>query len=157
MVASYSLHLNGQMKLCAHDIPFKKTHKWVDILDKLMYNYNHSYHRSIKMTPFEASKKKNIEEVDNNLFGDLNFKVKPSRFKIGDKVRINKYKSVFSKGYLPNYTNEVFVISEILHSDKIPSEERKIKEPLITYKIKDLKGEDILGIFYDQELVLYNK
>lgn len=131
----------------------KQTYKWIDILDDLMYNYNNSYHSSIKMTPVEASKKENLQQVDDNLFSNKKVIVKKPKFKIGDLVRINKYKSIFAKGYLPNYTKEVFVIDEIIKSNK----NKKIVEPVITYKIKALNGEEILGIFYEKELVLFKK
>ena len=58
------------------------------------------------------------------------------KFKIGDKVRICKYKGkVFDKSYTPNWTEEVFIIEEI--QDINP----------ITYKIKDLNNEEIQGSF----------
>ena len=59
------------------------------------------------------------------------------KFKIGDKVRISKYKrKVFDKGYTPNWTEEIFLI------DKIQSKNS------ITYRLKDLK---IQGSFYEPE------
>ena len=63
-------------------------------------------------------------------------------FKVGDKVRISAYKGIFTKGYKANWTNEIFVIDKVLDTKPI------------TYKIKDLKGEDITGCFYSQELQL---
>ena len=132
-----------------------KTNKWIDILDSLIDNYNSSYHRSIKMSPLLASNKENSSQVENNLYGNIkNIEMKKPRYKVGDKVRINKYKSVFAKGYLPNYTSEIFVISEVVKSVSDKIGEYKIKDPVITYRIKDLSGEDILGIFYEEELVL---
>ena len=65
------------------------------------------------------------------------------KFKIGDKVRINKTKRAFDKGYLPNWTREIF---EITHVNKTFSP--------ITYKIKDLQDEQILGTYYEHELQL---
>lgn len=129
----------------------KQTYKWTDVLNDLMYNYNHSYHRSIKMTPFEASKNINIKQVDDNLFkNETKSKVLKPRFKIGDKVRINKYKSIFAKGYMPNYTTEIFKIDKVLLNKK----DKKYPQDKITYKIKALDDEEILGIFYEEELVL---
>ena len=64
------------------------------------------------------------------------------KFKVGDKVRISKYKrNVFDKGYIPNWTEEVFTINKIQYTNPI------------TYKIKDLRGEDIQGSFYEPELL----
>ena len=66
---------------------------------------------------------------------------KKKKLRIGDKVRISKYKlKVFDKGYTPNWTEEVFVIAEILNT--IP----------VTYKLVDLMGEAVSGSFYQQEL-----
>ena len=80
------------------------------------------------MTPNQARKPENYGKVYFNLYGDLTESQKPT-FKIGDTVRISKYKrKTFDKGYTPNWTEEVFVISEIQPTDPI------------TYKIKDLKS-----------------
>ena len=68
-------------------------------------------------------------------------KQKP-KFKIGDKVRISKYKrNMFDKGYTPNWSEELFTIDKI--QSTIP----------ITYKIKDLNNEEIKGSFYEPELL----
>ena len=67
------------------------------------------------MTPIEASKKKNEGTVYFNLYGNLEqvSKQKP-KFKVGDKVRISKYKrNVFDKGYTPNWSEEIFTVNEI--------------------------------------------
>ena len=113
-----------------------------DKIDKLVNDYNNSRHSSIKMTPVEASKKKNESKVRSNLYGDLIY-LKPgkSNFMVGDHVRISKYKrKVFDKGYTPNWTEEIFVIDKVLPTKPV------------TYNIVDLMGEEIKGSFYDQEL-----
>ena len=64
------------------------------------------------------------------------------KFKIGDMVRISKYKrKVFDKGYTPNWSEEVFTVDKIQYTNPI------------TYKLKDLRGEDIQGSFYELELL----
>ena len=85
-----------------------------DKLDKLVNDYHHTRHSSIKMKPVEASKKENEENVFANLYGDLIYlKPKKQKFAIGDKVRISKYKrQVFDEGYTPNWTEKVFVIDK---------------------------------------------
>ena len=65
---------------------------------------------------------------------------KDSSFKIGDHVRISKYKNIFAKGYAPNWSEEVFVVSKIKNT--VPW----------TYVINDLNGEEITGSFYEKEL-----
>ena len=62
------------------------------------------------------------------------------KFKVGDRVRISKYKNIFAKGYTPNWFEEVFVIKEIKNT--VPW----------TYVINDLNNEEIIGTFYEKEL-----
>ena len=65
---------------------------------------------------------------------------KDPKFKVGDHVRISKYKNIFAKGYTPNWSEEVFVINKIKNT--VPW----------TYVINDLNGEEITGSFYEKEL-----
>ena len=113
-----------------------------DKIDKLINDYNNSRHSSVKMTPVEASKKKNESKVWSNLYGDsIYLKPGKAKFSIGDSVRISKYKrKVFDKGYTPNWTEEIFVIDKVLPTKPV------------TYSIVDLTGEEIKGSFYGQEL-----
>ena len=113
-----------------------------DKLGKVVDAYNNSFHSSVKMTPAEASRKKNERKVYANLFGDLIYsKHIPPTFHVGEKVRISKFKrKIFDKGFTPNWTEEIFVIDEILNTNPV------------TYKIVDLQGEKVTGSFYKQEL-----
>ncbi|XP_070550020.1 uncharacterized protein [Ptychodera flava] len=65
-------------------------------------------------------------------------------FKPGERVRITKYKSTFRKGYLPNWTEEIFIVTKVVYAAGLGT-------PPV-YKMKDLNGEEILGIFYSDEL-----
>ena len=60
---------------------------------------------------------------------------------MGDQVRISKSKNVFEKGYLPNWTEEVFTVDSI-----------NTKHEPIQYKLKDYSGQVIEGSFYRHEL-----
>ena len=71
---------------------------------------------------------------------DENPNKKDPKFKVGDHVRISKYKKIFAKGYTPNWSEEVFVINKIKNT--VPW----------TYAINDLNGEEIIGSFYEKEL-----
>ena len=62
------------------------------------------------------------------------------KFKIGDIVRISKYKNIFAKGYIPSWSEEVFVIKKVKNA--VPG----------MYVISDPKGEEIFGTFYEKEL-----
>ena len=116
--------------------------QYLDMLPKLVKQYNNTKHSSIKMKPREASKRENEGTVYFNLYGDMETLKQKPKFKKGDKVRISKYKrNVFDKGYTPNWTEEVFTVDKIQYTNPI------------TYKLKDLRGEDIQGSFYELELL----
>ena len=65
---------------------------------------------------------------------------KSATYSVGDRVRISKFKNIFAKGYGPNWSKEIFIISKINNTVSY------------TYNIKDLNGEKIIGSFYDKEL-----
>ena len=65
--------------------------------------------------------------------------------KVGDRVRISKYKNIFAKRYVPNWSEEVFVIKKVTNT--VPW----------TYVINDLNGEEIIGTFYEKELQKMNQ
>ena len=112
--------------------------KNVDKLDDIVDEYNNTHHRTIKMKPVHVKDDTCIDfekEVNDK---DPNFKVK-------DNVRISKYKNIFAKGYTPNWSEEVFVISKIKNT--VPW----------TYVINDLNGEGIIGTFYEKELQKTNQ
>ena len=121
---------------------FKEGRRPQYLWPKLVKQYNNTKHSSIKMTPTEASKKSNEGTVYFNLYGDTETLKQKPKFKTGDKVRISKYKrNVFDKGYTPNWTEEVFTVDKIQYTNPI------------TYKLKDLRGEEIQGSFYEPELL----
>ena len=78
------------------------------------------------------------------MYGDLESDNRKPAFKVGDRVRISKYKrKTFDKGYTPNWTEEVFVVDGVQWTNPI------------TYKIRDLNGELIKGTFYREEQEIY--
>ena len=91
---------------------------YFDKLSELVDDYNNTKHRSIQMTPSEASHIINEKRVFQNLYENtLYLKPKNAKLRIGNKIRISKYKrKVFDKGYTPNWTEEIFVIDEILNT-----------------------------------------
>ena len=76
-------------------------------LDDIVNEYNNAYHRTIKM--------KQPVDVKDNTYINFNKNVndKNPKLKVGDHVRISKYKNIFAKGYSPNWSKEVFVIKEV--------------------------------------------
>ena len=113
-------------------------HVCIDKLDYIVGEYNNTYHRTIKMKPVN---------VKDNTYIDFKKEVndKDSKFKVGDHVRISKYKNIFAKGYTPNWSEEVFVIKKVKNT--VPW----------TYVINDLNGEEIIGTFYEKELQKTNQ
>jgi len=117
----------------------ENTRNWINMLDKLMNDYNNRYHNTIKMTPTEASKKESENEVLNTQ-GFIDRTTKKHKFKVGDRVRISRLKGLFEKGYLPNWSEEVFKIVEAKDTNPF------------TYILKDTQDEVIAGSFYTEEL-----
>ena len=115
------------------------TTEYYDVLDQIVNEYNNTFHNTIKMTPIEGSKKENESDIYERVFQDKSSN-KKAKLKVGDRVRIPKYKHKFKKGYERNWTSEIFVVDKVLDTNPI------------TYKIKDLKGEEIIGSFYENEL-----
>ena len=118
----------------------KASMRYVDMLPDMVYSYDQSIHRSIKTKPVNVTTE-NEKEVWHTLYDDHKIvKNVKYKFKIGDQVRISKMKWTFEKGYLPNFSIEIFIISK-----QIP------RDPPI-YKLKDLDGEELKGTFYEKEL-----
>ena len=100
-------------------------------LDDIVKEYNNTYRRTIKMKPIDVKDNTYInigKEVNDN----------DPKFKVGDHVRISKYKNIFAKGYTPNWSEEIFMIKK----NTVPR----------TYVINDLNDEEIIGTFYEKEL-----
>ena len=104
---------------------------YIDKLDDIVGEYNNTY-RKIKMKP---------ADIEDNAYIDFKKEVddKDPKFKVGDHVRISKYKNIFAKGYTPNWSEEVFVIKKVKNT--VPW----------TYVINDLNDEEIIGTFYEKE------
>ena len=121
------------------------THKYIDILPALVNKYNNTYHHSIRCTPKEALDPKNFTHVFEALYGDTHELAKKPKYHVGDRVRIIKKKKTFEKGFTPNWTEELFTITEV----------KATKPP--TYVIKDANNEKIHGTFYEPELQKSNQ
>ena len=89
------------------------TMKYIDILPNLIKKYNNTYRRSIKSTPEFARAPSSNQHVYDALYNrreDNDVEAKP-KFKIGDRVRILKKEKMFEKGFTPNWTEELFIVS----------------------------------------------
>ena len=91
------------------------------VLDDVVNKYSNTKHSTIKMKPIDVKNNKRVYIDEHN--------EKDSKFKVGDRVRISRYKNIFAKGYAPNWSSEVFVVDKI--NDAVP----------YTYNLKDLNDE----------------
>ena len=124
-------------KICKHMTSISKN-VYIDKLDDIVDEYNNVYPTTIKMKP--------IDVKDNTYINtDKEINNKDPKFKVGDHVRISKYKNIFAKGYTPNWSEEVFVIKKVKNT--VPW----------TYVINDLNGEKITGTFYEKKLQKTNQ
>ena len=106
---------------------------YYDVLDDVVNKYNNTKHSTIKLKPIDVGDNNKRVYVDEH-------NEKDSRFKVGERVRISRYKNIFAKGYAPNWSKEIFIVDKI--NDAVP----------YTYNLKDLNDEEIIGGFYDKEL-----
>ena len=137
-IVMYSTHNEGKSvvaeryirtlksKIYKYMTPISKS-VYIDKLDDIVDEYNNTYHTTIKMKPADVKDNTyiNVDKEINN---------KDPKFRVGDRVRISKNKKKFVKGYIPNWSEEVFVV-------------KKVKNTLSwTYVINDLNDEEITGI-----------
>ena len=148
-IEMYSIHNEGKSVVAERFIRTLKTkiykymtsvskNVYINKLDDIVDEYNNTYHRAIKMKPIH---------VKDNTYLDLKKEVnnKDSKSKVGDHIRISKYKNIFAKGYTQNWSEEFFVVSKIKNT--VPWR----------YVINDLNGEEIIGTFYEKELQKTNQ
>ena len=103
------------------------------LLDDIVDKYNNTVHRAIKMKPIDVMDDSCAEYNED-------FNKKESEFKVGNHVRISKYKNIFANGYTPNWSEEIFVVSKNKNT------------VLWTYVVSDLNDEEITGRFYEKKL-----
>ena len=115
------------------------TLRFDDVLPELVQGYNATRHRSIGMAPQDVTWD-NEEAVWKRLYGQRLKRQKKPQFKVGDRVRLNKIHRTFEKGYLPGWTEEVFVVHRV------------IPGPVPTYKIHEWDDTPVQGTFYEEDL-----
>jgi len=81
-------------------------YKWIDILPRLVSNYNARKHQTIGMRPVDVTP---VERILDTVYSAIKI-TDPAKVKVGDSVRVSKYKTIFEKGYTPNWITEVFKI-----------------------------------------------
>jgi hypothetical protein len=128
-------------EMIAKHLTSNNTKNYVNASQKLIDEYNNRYHTSIKMSPVEAQKSETVSTVFRNLCSDKELvNNERPKFKVGDRVRICRWKSQSEKGRAENWTKEIFTVSKVERTS------------LITYELNDLNGEPILGGLYANEM-----
>lgn len=115
------------------------TRRYLDAVPALVEGYNQAYHRSIRRAPVDVTVK-NQKEVWETLYPARPTAKTHPIFRVGDHVRISKVKGRFEKSYLPNWSTEIFRITQ-----------RHARDPTV-YTLEDLNGEVLQGTFYGYEL-----
>ena len=110
-----------------------KKYDWYKVLPDIVYNYNHTEHRTMKATPADVWENKDVSS-------QVIIKVK-KKLKVGDQVRIKNKKKVFDKGDIITHSKEVYVVAEILGNK---------------YKLKDEKGALVKQLYKQYELSKVN-
>ena len=105
---------------------------YYNVLDDIINKYNNTKHSTIKMKATDVKNNKRVYIDEHN--------EKDSRFNVGDRVRISKFRNIFAKGCTPNWSKGIFIVDKI--NDTVP----------YTYNLTDLNEEEIIGSFYDREL-----
>ncbi len=121
-----------------------KTKNWVDVLDQFVSNYNNTPHRTIGMAPSEVTDS-NASGVFKRMFPDIHLVAKP-RLSKGDQVRVLREKTIFEKGYVQSWSDEIYQIHDV-----------KQAAGRVWYKISTLYGEVLPSIKYYWELNLVKK
>lgn len=123
---------------------FTHRHTWryVEVLQSLVDSYNYSKHSATKMVPATVTIS-NAAVARENLKHRYAFRKEPRqpKYRVGNLVRISRERNVFAKGYESGWTTELFKISRISTS----------RQPHVYY-LEDLSGDEIVGIFYEEEL-----
>ena len=146
----HSTYSNLKASICEHfnrtlkqkmwmQFSLRGKYKWLDILSNLLKECNNSKHRTTGMKPKDITLT-NEAEVLAKFTPQTKINTKP-KFKIGEKVRVNKIKQVFENGYTPNWSTEIFTISQVMATNPV------------TYKLKDYRDQPISGGFYKKELL----
>lgn len=141
MKASIVERVNRTLKnLMWKEFSLQGNYKWMQLLPRIIEKYNHTKHSTIGMKPADVNVK-NSKTLLNTVYTQLKaMDPRKAKLQIGDSVRISKQRQAFTKGYMPNWSNEIFKISNI--KDSFPR----------VYYLIDVNNEEIQGGFYEEEI-----
>src|SRR5271156_3643906 len=118
-------------------------YRWIDVLPDFLVSYNSNVHSSIGVAPINVTKENEHElwlRQERRGPQKVTQRDITTPFRVGDQVRVSVAKGPFAKGYLPNWTEQIYTVSQVLNTD--PEQ----------YKLRDYHDEEIRGSFYAAEL-----
>lgn len=117
------------------------TKRFIDVLPLIVKQMNHKVHSVLNVRPVDISSK-NADEIFSRMYRKLITTPRPPpKFQVGSKVRISSKRLVFSKSYLPGYSETVFRVKAI-----IPT------YPVYSFKLETLEGEELDSSFVSDEM-----
>ena len=122
---------------------YNRTNRYIDVLPNIVMSYNNSIHSRTKFKPIDVTQATETQ-VYRNLY-KTRFPLQKSKINVGDKVRIALLREVFDKGYLPNYSSEIFNVYKVYYTS-----------PFHKYRVKDRTGRIVRGSFYETQLIKIN-
>src|SRR5271156_1961152 len=118
-------------------------YSWIDVLPDFLVSYNSNVHSSIGVAPINVTNENEHElwlRQESRGPQKVTQRDNTTPFRVGDQVRVSVAKGPFAKGYLPNWTEQIYTVSVVLNTD--PEQ----------YKLRDYHDEEIRGSFYAAEL-----
>lgn len=138
--ASIVERVNRTLKnLMWKEFSFHGHYRWIDLLADIVKKYNNMKHNTIGMEPAKVTKKYESKLL-RTVYSKMKQVVKKTKFKIGDHVRISKYRGIFDKQYTPNWSTEIFTVRKV-----------QMTNPT-TYLLIDMDKVNIEGGFYQEQL-----
>lgn len=139
----------------------KETHCWIHVIQPIVSAINATPHTALfGLAPCDVNFK-NAQELREKQWQKAGINTDISaqelvatrvprcrtKFRVGDRVRIERHKHPFEKGYLPRFTKQIFKIARVRCGDR-----RLAPQLPVSYAINSITGESVDGWFYDQEL-----
>ena len=124
------------------------SYEWIKFIDSAMHIYLNRRHRTIKMSPLEAEKAKNapiLRQIYFEKYRKADLKTQKPKFSEGDSVRIFNERGTFHRGYMEDFSEEIFIISKVMTNLPVPR-----------YRLKEYNGDEIVGSFFQDEIVKFD-
>jgi hypothetical protein len=121
---------------------YKNTYRYIDVLPKFVARYNDTVHSTTGMAPCNV-RDNDVLAIWNKMQNKAERakRLATLKFRVGQHVRINKEKLKFAKRGEQNYTTDIFKLRKVVH-----------RTPLPVFELEDLRGQEIEGQFYKEEL-----